>query len=52
MGKEGRRKVYEKARERARRLIFESETIAFLQMQKCPVRFVRRGGERFRNCYK
>jgi cytochrome P450 len=53
MGKEERKEVYEKARERARRLIFESETIVFLQMQeKCPVRFVRRGGERFQDCYK
>jgi cytochrome P450 len=51
MGRDEKRVVYEKARERARRMVFESETIVFLRMQeKCPVRFVRRGGERFRDC--
>jgi len=52
MGKKERKAVYEKARERARRMIFESQTIVFLQMQeKCPVRFDTRGRERFRECY-
>ncbi|TVY36928.1 Cytochrome P450 [Lachnellula subtilissima] len=52
MDKDERRVVYEKAIEMARRMIFESETIVVLQMQeKCALRFVKRGGERFRNCY-
>ncbi|TVY24439.1 hypothetical protein LHYA1_G006628 [Lachnellula hyalina] len=52
MGKDERRVVYEKAIKRARRMMFESETIVVLQMQeKCPLRFVKRGGERFRDCY-
>ncbi|KAH8657208.1 cytochrome P450 monooxygenase-like protein [Tricladium varicosporioides] len=42
--------IYQKAMVEARRMIFGSETIVFLQMQeKCPVRFVQRGAERFRD---
>lgn len=48
MGSADRRKVYEKAMAEARRLIRESETIIALKMHgKVPVRFIKRGEERF-----
>jgi cytochrome P450 len=52
MGREDRRKVYEEAMGKARRLIRESETIIALKMHgKVPVRFVERGKERFMGCF-
>jgi cytochrome P450 len=52
MSIEERRKVYEVAKARARRLIRESETVITLQMRKgVPVRFCKRGSERFAGCY-
>jgi cytochrome P450 len=48
MGSADRRKVYEKARAKARTLIRESEIIIALKMHgKVPVRFIERGKERF-----
>ena len=53
MGKDERRALYEKAKAKARKLISESETIITLQMRGAymPVRFVKRGEERFMGCY-
>ena len=52
MGKAERRKVYEQAMAKARKLIRESETIIALKMYgKVPVRFVERGKERFMGCF-
>ncbi|KAF7864008.1 hypothetical protein EAF04_006973 [Stromatinia cepivora] len=52
MGGEDRKAVHEKAIERARKLMRESESIITLQMLGEPVslRFVRRVRERFREC--
>ena len=53
MGDEERKAIYEKAKVRARKLIRESENIITLQMlgTSVPVRFVKRGDERFLQCY-
>jgi cytochrome P450 len=53
MEKHERKAVYEKAMAKARKLIRESETIITLQMLgiSVPVRFVKRGEERFMGCY-
>lgn len=53
MGLHEKKVVYEKAKAKARKLIRESETIITLQMlgTNMPVRFVKRGGERFAKCY-
>jgi hypothetical protein len=53
MGLAERRALYERAKAKARKLMAESETIVTLQMRgtSVPVRFVRRGEERFRGCY-
>lgn len=52
MGLAERREVYERAKDKARRAIGESETVVTMQMRSTvPVRFVKRGGERFRGCY-
>lgn len=52
MGVEERREVYEQAKKKARKLIGESETVITLQMRSgVPVRFVKRGEERFAGCY-
>ncbi|KAK8908431.1 hypothetical protein QC760_002809 [Botrytis cinerea] len=48
-----RRVVYEKAMDSARQLIKKSETIITLKMlgESVPLRFVKRGKERFRGCF-
>ena len=48
-----RKVVYEKAIQRARKLMAESESIVTLQMlgESVPIRFVKRGRERFKGCY-
>ena len=53
METEKRKAIYEKAKAKARKLIRESETIVTLQMlgTNVPVRFVKRGEERFMKCY-
>jgi cytochrome P450 len=53
MGNNDRKTTYEKAKAKARKLIRESETIITLQMlgSNVPVRFVKRGEERFMKCY-
>ena len=53
MGTVKRKVLYEKAKQKARKLIRESETIITLQMlgTNMPVRFVKRGHERFAKCY-
>ena len=53
MGIDEKKVVYEKAKAKARKLIRESETIITLQMlgTNMPVRFVKRGEERFAKCY-
>lgn len=52
MSMEERKGVYEMAKKRARKFIRESETIITMQMRSAvPVRFCRRGEERFRGCY-
>jgi cytochrome P450 len=52
MGVEERREVYEKAKKKAKKFIGESKTVVTLQMRSgVPVRFVRRGSERFAGCY-
>jgi hypothetical protein len=52
MSKEERRVVYEKAMTKARRLIAASQSEIFLQVRgNYPVRFVKRGGERFQECF-
>ncbi|KAH6721937.1 cytochrome P450 monooxygenase-like protein [Leptodontidium sp. MPI-SDFR-AT-0119] len=49
MDEEEREMVYERARERARKMIFGSRSEIFLKMRgSVGVRFLRRGGERFR----
>ncbi|KAF7958417.1 hypothetical protein EAE96_001965 [Botrytis aclada] len=47
------RLVYEKAMDRARKLVKESETVITLKMfgESVPLRFVKRGKERFRECF-
>lgn len=52
MGGEGRKEVYEKVVETVRRLIRGSKSTVTLQMMKLvPLRFVKRGSERFRECF-
>ncbi len=54
MGREDRRVVYEKAAERAERIVKRSEQTVTLHMlpgDKVPVKFVLRGRERFRGCF-
>lgn len=53
MGTEERKALYEKAKAKARKLIFASETVITLQMKGTfvPLRFVKRGEERFMSCY-
>jgi cytochrome P450 len=52
MGKEERRMIYEKAMIKARKLIAASQSEIFLQVRgNYPVRFVKRGGERFKSCF-
>lgn len=53
MGVSDRKVVYEKAMERASKLMKESETILTLQMlgESVPLKFVKRGKERFRECF-
>ncbi|KAH7360992.1 cytochrome P450 monooxygenase-like protein [Rhexocercosporidium sp. MPI-PUGE-AT-0058] len=54
MGREERRMLYEKAIERAEKVIRRSEQTITLQMlpgDEVPVRFVERGTERFWGCY-
>jgi cytochrome P450 len=53
MGKAERKVLYEKAKSRARKLVFASKVIITLQMKgtHVPVRFVKRGEERFMDCY-
>jgi cytochrome P450 len=52
MSKEERRAVYQKAMTKARKLIFASQSEIFLQMRgNYPVRFVKRGDEKFMGCY-
>ena len=54
MGIQDRRALYEKAKVKARKLVFASETVITLQMKGTfvPLRFVRRGEERFMSCYE
>jgi hypothetical protein len=52
MGKEDRRVIYEKAMAKARKLIAASQSEIFLQVRgNYPVRFVKKGGERFKECF-
>lgn len=52
MSTEERKGVYEMAKKRARKFIRESETVITLQMRsEVPVRFCKRGDERFMRCY-
>jgi len=52
MSKEERRTIYDKARERAKSVVKGSVSIIALKMmENIPMRFVRRGEERFRDCY-
>jgi cytochrome P450 len=52
MDKLERRVVYEKAMTKARKLIAASQSEIFLQVRgNYPVKFVRRGGERFKECF-
>jgi cytochrome P450 len=52
MSTEQKKAVYEMAKKRARKFIGESETVVALKMRSgVPVRFCRRGEERFRGCY-
>jgi cytochrome P450 len=53
MGSDERKAIYEKSKAKARKLIRESETILSLKMlgTNIPVRFVKRGDERFMKCY-
>lgn len=52
MSKDERRVVYQKGMNRARKLIAGSQSEIFLQMRgNHPVRFVKRGNERFMGCY-
>jgi cytochrome P450 len=52
MSMEERKGVYEMGKKRARKFIRESETVITMQMRSAvPVRFCRRGEERFSGCY-
>ncbi len=52
MSKDQRRTVYQKAMNKARKLIAASQSEIFLQMRgNYPVRFVKRGEEKFMDCY-
>ncbi|KAE9375772.1 cytochrome P450 monooxygenase-like protein [Stipitochalara longipes BDJ] len=52
MSRDSRRVVYQKAMTKARKLIAASQSEIFLQMRgNYPVRFVRRGEEKFMGCY-
>jgi cytochrome P450 len=52
MNKEERRVVYQKGMSKARALIAASQSEIFLQMRgKYPVRFVKRGAEKFMGCF-
>ena len=52
MGKAERRAVYQKAVEVTRKVIDGSVSqIALKMMTTCPLRFVKRGEERFMDCY-
>jgi cytochrome P450 len=53
MGTDERKVLYEKAKAKARKLMRGSESIVTLQMlgTNMPVRFVKRGDERFVKCY-
>ena len=53
MGKNERRALYEKAKARARKIIAGSQSVIAMKMiEKCPLRFVKRGEERFISCYE
>jgi cytochrome P450 len=52
MSKDERRAVYQKAQSKARALIAASQSEIFLQMRgNYPVKFVKRGEEKFMGCY-
>lgn len=52
MSREERKAVYDKASSNARKVIDGSAMLFSLKMQEdCPLRIVRRGGERFMDCY-
>jgi hypothetical protein len=52
MNKDQRREIYQKGMTKARKLIAASQSEIFLQMRgNYPVRFVKRGEEKFMGCY-